>query len=120
MSAFSVETGGSDSSGSPGFGAADAIEAKKPKSSSKPVGLDTASGCPRDFLQNRFGYVVISPRAGGLSIGVNLNPDRYCNFDCVYCEVNRTVPPRQTRLDIEAMAEERDLAARRVRYRRSP
>ena len=23
---------------------------------------------------------------------MNLNPDKYCNFDCVYCQVDRTVP----------------------------
>jgi wyosine [tRNA(Phe)-imidazoG37] synthetase (radical SAM superfamily) len=25
-----------------------------------------------------------------LSIGVNLNPDKVCNFDCIYCQVDRT------------------------------
>ncbi|MDB6058702.1 MAG: Radical superfamily protein, partial [Verrucomicrobiales bacterium] len=49
----------------------------------------TAFGCPRDFLDNRFVYTVISPRARGMSIGINMNPDKKCNFDCVYCEVNR-------------------------------
>ena len=34
-------------------------------------------------------YVVVSPRARGLSVGVNLNPTKYCNFDCAYCEVDR-------------------------------
>jgi len=24
-------------------------------------------------------------------VGVNLNPDKICNFDCIYCQVNRTV-----------------------------
>ncbi|HEU5071566.1 MAG TPA: radical SAM protein [Verrucomicrobiae bacterium] len=67
---------------------------------------ETAFGCPRDFLDNRFVYVVLSPRARGLSVGVNLNPDRYCDFDCVYCEVNRTQPPRDTRLDTDVMAVE--------------
>src|ERR1041385_9455166 len=46
----------------------------------------TAFGCPRDFLDNRFVYTVISARARGLSVGVNMNPDKHCNFDCVYCE----------------------------------
>jgi histidinol dehydrogenase len=33
-------------------------------------------------------YPVYSRRSGGLSIGVNLYPDRKrCNFDCGYCEV---------------------------------
>lgn len=25
-----------------------------------------------------------------MSIGVNLNPDKICNFDCIYCQVDRT------------------------------
>lgn len=44
----------------------------------------------RSFETNRFVYPVLSRRAGGLSIGVNLNPDKICNFDCIYCQVNRT------------------------------
>ncbi len=35
-----------------------------------------------------------------------MNPDRRCNLDCVYCEVDRTGPPRETVLDVDAMAEE--------------
>lgn len=66
----------------------------------------TAFGCPRDFLGNRFVYVVISPRARGLSVGVNMNPDKFCNFDCVYCEVNRKVPPTELKLDVAVMAAE--------------
>jgi len=46
----------------------------------------------RSFEDNRFVYAVVSRRSGGVSIGVNLNPDKYCNFDCVYCQVDRTVP----------------------------
>jgi len=67
---------------------------------------DTASGCARDFLGNRFVYVVISARARGLSIGLNMNPDKLCNFDCVYCEVNREVPAAGRELDVAVMAEE--------------
>lgn len=43
----------------------------------------------RRFEENRFVYPVLSRRSGGLSIGVNLNPDKVCNFDCVYCQVDR-------------------------------
>lgn len=39
-------------------------------------------------------YAGISSRARGLSVGVNLNPDQYCNFDCCYCEVDRRSRPR--------------------------
>ncbi|MDX1948615.1 MAG: radical SAM protein [Pirellulaceae bacterium] len=45
---------------------------------------------PRRFEQNRFVYPVLSRRSGGVSIGVNLNPDKVCNFDCIYCQVDRT------------------------------
>jgi wyosine [tRNA(Phe)-imidazoG37] synthetase (radical SAM superfamily) len=32
-------------------------------------------------------YPVVSRRAGGLSVGVNLNPNRACNWRCIYCQV---------------------------------
>ncbi len=32
-------------------------------------------------------YPVLSRRAGGLSIGINLNPDSTCNWRCIYCQV---------------------------------
>jgi wyosine [tRNA(Phe)-imidazoG37] synthetase (radical SAM superfamily) len=44
----------------------------------------------RLFEGNRFVYPVLSRRSGGLSIGLNLNPDKICNFDCIYCQVDRT------------------------------
>jgi wyosine [tRNA(Phe)-imidazoG37] synthetase (radical SAM superfamily) len=48
---------------------------------------------PRDFADHRYVYAVLSRRSGGISIGVNLNPDKRCNFDCVYCQVDRRVMP---------------------------
>ena len=35
----------------------------------------------------RYVYVVRSRRSGGVSVGINLDPRKSCNFDCVYCEV---------------------------------
>ena len=32
---------------------------------------------------------MLSRRAGGISIGVNLNIDKICNFHCIYCQVDR-------------------------------
>ena len=57
-------------------------------------------------MNNRFVYAVISPRARGLSIGVNMNPDQRCNFDCAYCEVNRGATVREATLDVDVMAAE--------------
>ncbi len=68
----------------------------------------TAFGCPRNFLDNRFVYTVVSARARGLSIGINMNPDKFCNFDCAYCEVNRDIPATERELNVAVMAEELD------------
>lgn len=67
---------------------------------------DSAFGLPREFLGNRFVYVVVSPRARGLSIGINVNPDRHCNFNCEYCEVDRRVASPAGLLNTETMATE--------------
>ncbi len=48
----------------------------------------------REFFNQRFVYCVISQRARGLSVGINMNPDQHCNFDCVYCEVDRSTNRR--------------------------
>jgi wyosine [tRNA(Phe)-imidazoG37] synthetase (radical SAM superfamily) len=32
-------------------------------------------------------YPVLSRRSGGLSIGINLNPNNACNWRCIYCQV---------------------------------
>jgi wyosine [tRNA(Phe)-imidazoG37] synthetase (radical SAM superfamily) len=76
------------------------------KTRAQPKASDTAFAYPRDYLSNRFVYLTISPRARGLSIGVNLNPDRHCNFDCVYCEVDRRGPTANTALDLSVLASE--------------
>lgn len=43
----------------------------------------------RHYRDNKFVYPVLSRRSRGISIGVNLNPDKVCNFDCIYCQVDR-------------------------------
>ncbi len=44
----------------------------------------------RVWQGNRYVYPVVSRRSKGISVGVNLNPDKVCNFDCIYCSVDRT------------------------------
>jgi wyosine [tRNA(Phe)-imidazoG37] synthetase (radical SAM superfamily) len=60
----------------------------------------------RHFGDFTFVYPVISRRSRGLSIGINLNPDKVCNFDCVYCEVDRSIPGHVSRLDLEQVRDE--------------
>lgn len=41
----------------------------------------------RDRVGLRYVYPVVSRRAGGVSIGINLNPNNACNWACIYCQV---------------------------------
>ena len=41
----------------------------------------------RDSAGLVYVYPVVSRRAGGVSIGVNLNPNNACNWRCIYCQV---------------------------------
>ena len=91
-----------DGEGVPQWDVTDVEEARE----AHPHPSETAFGCPRDFLGNRFVYAVICARARGLSIGLNMNPDKVCNFDCVYCEVKRDVPPVEHELDTTVLAAE--------------
>jgi wyosine [tRNA(Phe)-imidazoG37] synthetase (radical SAM superfamily) len=61
---------------------------------------------PRDFLENRFVYLTISPRARGLSVGINLNPDAQCNFECLYCDVDHSIPRPDREIDCEVAGHE--------------
>jgi wyosine [tRNA(Phe)-imidazoG37] synthetase (radical SAM superfamily) len=60
----------------------------------------------RDSAGLTYVYPVISRRAGGISVGINLNPNNACNWRCVYCQVpdlKRGSAPRidLARLEIE-------------------
>lgn len=61
---------------------------------------------PRQYLQNKYVYLTLSYRARGLSIGINVNPDKMCNFDCVYCEVDRRAPGLPGVIDLDALVSE--------------
>jgi len=60
----------------------------------------------RQFADFTFVYPVISRRSRGLSLGINLNPDKVCNFDCVYCEVDRRIPGKVSSVDLNQMRDE--------------
>ncbi|HWP66446.1 MAG TPA: radical SAM protein [Candidatus Limnocylindria bacterium] len=72
-----------------------------------PAPLTTA-----DHRRNRLGltyvYPVVSRRSGGLSVGVNLNPNHACNWRCIYCQVPGLV--RGTAPPIDLVLLERELA----------
>jgi wyosine [tRNA(Phe)-imidazoG37] synthetase (radical SAM superfamily) len=51
-------------------------------------------------------YPVVSRRAGGLSIGVNLNPNNACNWRCVYCQVPNLQRGKAPAVDVALLAHE--------------
>jgi len=60
----------------------------------------------RTFEDNLYVYSVVSRRSKGVSIGVNLNPDKVCNFDCVYCQVDRKTPAIVQDVDVPLLLDE--------------
>ncbi|MCK5114633.1 MAG: radical SAM protein [Phycisphaerae bacterium] len=64
----------------------------------------------RQWRDCRYVYPVISRRARGVSIGVNLNLDKRCNFACVYCQINRRLRRELFDVEIPQLAHELDLA----------
>lgn len=61
---------------------------------------------PRSLGAQRYVYAVLSRRAGGVSIGVNLSPHKACNFDCTYCQVDRTTPGPEKTVDLAVLRDE--------------
>ncbi len=58
----------------------------------------------RDSAGLTYIYPVVSRRAGGVSIGINLNPNNACNWRCIYCQVpdlKRGTAPRIDLLKLE-------------------
>jgi wyosine [tRNA(Phe)-imidazoG37] synthetase (radical SAM superfamily) len=56
----------------------------------------TVSDHNRDVSGMKYVYPVVSRRAGGVSIGINLNINNACNWRCLYCQVpnlTRGTPP---------------------------
>jgi wyosine [tRNA(Phe)-imidazoG37] synthetase (radical SAM superfamily) len=68
----------------------------------------------RTFRENRFVYPVLSRRSGGISVGVNLNPDKVCNFDCIYCQVDRTRQSETRFVELEGLLRELEATLRLV------
>ena len=60
----------------------------------------------RTWRENKFVYPVLSRRAKGLSIGINLNPSKVCTFNCIYCQVNRKIAPITSKVDLGTLIRE--------------
>jgi pyruvate-formate lyase-activating enzyme len=62
----------------------------------------------RDAAGLKYVYPVISRRAGGVSVGVNLNPNNKCNWRCVYCQVPELSRGNAPKIDVTQLRAELD------------
>lgn len=60
----------------------------------------------RMWKDNTWVYPVISRRAGGLSLGVNLNPDHKCSFACAYCQSGPQEGHPSVAIDVDGVERE--------------
>jgi wyosine [tRNA(Phe)-imidazoG37] synthetase (radical SAM superfamily) len=60
----------------------------------------------RDIVGMKYVYPVISRRAGGVSVGINLNPNNACNWQCIYCQVPNLVRGSAPTIDLALLAQE--------------
>lgn len=57
----------------------------------------------RDSAGLRYVYPVISRRAGGVSVGINLNVNNACNWACVYCQVENLTRGGPPPVDLDCL-----------------
>ncbi len=62
----------------------------------------------RDLGGMVYVYPVLSRRAGGVSVGINLNPNNACNWHCVYCQVPELVRGAAPAIDLALLESELD------------
>jgi wyosine [tRNA(Phe)-imidazoG37] synthetase (radical SAM superfamily) len=66
----------------------------------------TTSLHDRDAAGMTYVYPVVSRRAGGVSVGINLNPNNACNWRCVYCQVPGLVAGKGPPIDLDLLERE--------------
>ncbi len=60
----------------------------------------------RDSAGLRYVYPVVSRRAGGVSVGINLNTNNACNWACLYCQVENLTRGGPLPIDLELLENE--------------
>lgn len=60
----------------------------------------------RDSTGMTYVYAVVSRRAEGVSIGINLNPNNACNWRCIYCQVPGLVRGAPPPIDLDQLRRE--------------
>lgn len=64
----------------------------------------------RVFNAFQYVYPVLSRRAGGISLGINLNTNNACNWRCIYCQVPDLKRGNAPLIDIKQLKNELELS----------
>ena len=73
-----------------------------------PKDILTITNHDRNIFQGKYIYPVVSRRAGGLSLGINLNTNNACNWQCIYCEVPNLVRGKPEPINLQELESELD------------
>jgi wyosine [tRNA(Phe)-imidazoG37] synthetase (radical SAM superfamily) len=68
--------------------------------------LLTTSDHSRDSAALTYVYPVVSRRSGGVSVGINLNPNNACNWRCIYCQVSNLTRGSAPPVDLRQLGKE--------------
>jgi wyosine [tRNA(Phe)-imidazoG37] synthetase (radical SAM superfamily) len=68
----------------------------------------------RDSEGYRYVYAVLSRRAKGVSVGINLNPNNACNYRCIYCQVSGLSRGSAPEIDLERLRVELSALLREI------
>ncbi|MDQ6982034.1 MAG: radical SAM protein [Mariprofundus sp.] len=60
----------------------------------------------RDTVGMTYVYPVVSRRAGGVSVGINLNTNNACNWHCAYCQVPNLIRGVAPEVDLKLLRTE--------------
>ena len=62
----------------------------------------------RNIFNSKYIYPVVSRRSIGLSLGINLNTNNACNWQCIYCQVSDLSRGKPEKIDLKLLENELD------------
>ena len=62
----------------------------------------------RNIFNSKYIYPVVSRRSMGLSLGINLNTNNACNWQCIYCQVSDLTRGKPEKIDLKLLENELD------------
>ena len=62
----------------------------------------------RNIFNSKYIYPVVSRRSMGLSLGINLNTNNACNWQCIYCQVSNLTRGKPEKIDLKLLENELD------------